>query len=123
MGGGFLELYHEHRFLTDSFDPRTIRVLAIVWLLVWMMVLAHALRRTDLDPVTKLMWVLVVILVPVVGVFFYWFIAPNEPVRVLGRDDVWVQPDEPIKCVMCQTMIPGDQTACPKCGWSYTRKT
>ncbi|MCD6050484.1 MAG: Phospholipase D-nuclease N-terminal [Verrucomicrobia bacterium] len=87
------------------------------------MVLAQALKRRDLDPVTKLMWVLVIILVPVFGVVFYGFIAPNEPVRVLGRDDVRVQPDEPIKCVTCQTTIPGDATVCPKCGWSYTGKT
>lgn len=76
----------------------------------------------DLDPVTKLMWVLVIILVPAAGVFFYWFIAPGEPARRLGRDDVRVQPDEPIKCVSCKTVIPGDKTACPECGWSYVGK-
>jgi hypothetical protein len=66
--------------------------------------------------------VLVVILVPIAGVFFYCFLAPDAPRRVLGRDDVRVQPDEPIKCVKCQTVIPGDATVCPKCGWSYAHK-
>jgi len=103
-------------------NSKVFTVLTIVWIAMLLLTLAHLLRRTDLDPVTKLMWVLVVIMVPIAGVLFYWFIAPNEPCRVLGRDDVRLQPDEPIKCVTCQTVIPGDATVCPKCGWSYVRK-
>lgn len=97
-------------------------VLGGVWLVIWLWTLWRALARHDLDPVTKLMWVLVVILVPIARVFLCWFIAPNEPHRVLGRDDVRVQPDEPIKCFKCQTVIPGDATVCPKCGWSFVEK-
>ncbi len=108
-----------YKFQSDS---PALLVLGILWLLVWLWTMWQALARTDLDPVTKLMWVLVVILVPIAGVFFYCFLAPDAPRRALGRDDVRVLPDEPIKCVKCQTVIPGDATVCPKCGWSYAHK-
>jgi len=52
----------------------------IIYGLVWLLVLATTLYRADLDPVTKLTWVVVVIFVPVFGVLLYWFVGPN-PVR------------------------------------------
>jgi heme/copper-type cytochrome/quinol oxidase subunit 2 len=47
--------------------------------LVWLIVLAAILLRTDFDPITKLTWVIVVIFVPVFGLLFYWFLAPSRP--------------------------------------------
>lgn len=110
------------RLFSFHSDSPAVVVLGVFWLIVWLMVMAHALRRTDLDPVTKLMWVLVVILVPIAGVFFYWFIAPPFLVAYENRPS---QPklDEPIRCVQCRTLIPGDATACPKCGWSYVEQS
>jgi len=45
---------------------------------VWLLVLAVILGRSDLDPVTKLTWVIVVIFVPFFGILLYWTIAPGS---------------------------------------------
>jgi hypothetical protein len=47
-----------------------------VYGLLWLFVLGRVLTRADLDPVTRLTWVIVVIFVPVVGIAFYALIAP-----------------------------------------------
>lgn len=100
-------------------------------MLVWLYVLHCALSRSDLDPVTKLTWVLVVILVPVFGVVFYLGIAiepklpqgtsgarSSEPVSEKDYKDENYQ-NQPTVCIACKTVIPAGATACPKCGWSY----
>jgi len=53
---------------------------AALWIygLVWLLVLALILRRSDLDPVTKLTWVIVVIFVPFFGMLLFWSIAPSS---------------------------------------------
>ncbi len=44
--------------------------------LAWLVVLGTILRRADLDSVTKLTWIIVVIFVPFFGILLYWFIDP-----------------------------------------------
>jgi hypothetical protein len=44
--------------------------------LLWLLALGRVLTRADLDPVTRLTWVIVVIFVPVVGIFLYVLVAP-----------------------------------------------
>jgi ribosomal protein L40E len=108
--------------------------LTILWIIVWLVVLADALSRKDLDPVTKLTWILVIILVPVFGVVFYSLIAPAPPwrlqnpssSRVAGTVSEKDYQDEkyrnqPTECIMCKTTIPAGATVCPKCGWSYLK--
>ena len=51
----------------------------IMWGIALLLSLAHALERRDVDPVTRLTWVLVLILVPFFGIFLYWMIAPKSP--------------------------------------------
>jgi ribosomal protein L40E len=108
--------------------------LTILWIIVQLVVLAGALSRKDLDAVTKLTWILVIILVPVFGVFFYWFIAPAPPWKLQNpssprgsgsvsekdyQDEKYR--NQPTECIMCKTTIPAGATACPKCGWSYLK--
>jgi ribosomal protein L40E len=102
--------------------------LTILWIIVELVVLAGALSRKDLEPVTKLTWIVVIILVPVFGVFFYWFIAPAPPwsTRGLGTEAGYDYKDEkyrnqPTECIKCKTTIPAGATTCPKCGWSYLK--
>ena len=45
--------------------------LIVVYFIVWLVGLGRALLRKDLDPVTLLMWVLVIILVPLAGLLLY----------------------------------------------------
>ena len=50
------------------------------YVLVWLIVLGAVLVRKDFDPVTRLTWVLVVMFVPVAGIFLYFFLSPvQEP--------------------------------------------
>jgi len=89
-------------------------VMASIWTVAWLLVLATALSRRDLDPVTRLTWVLVIILVPVFGVLVYWVVAPKAPSEVQPAAVL-----EPTTCVECGMSIPSGATVCPKCGWSY----
>jgi hypothetical protein len=56
-----------------------------VYLLVWLGVLGAILIRKDFDPVTRLTWVLVVILVPVAGLLLYLFLAPARELKTHGQ--------------------------------------
>jgi hypothetical protein len=60
-------------------------------LIVWLLVLGTLLVRTDLDPVTKLMWVIVVIFVPIFGILFYWFLEPKA-VAAFTRKEKKIDP-------------------------------
>jgi type VI protein secretion system component VasK len=62
-------------------------VLAVIWLVIWLFVLYRLLARPDLRPVTKFMWVFVVVSVPFFGVLFYWF-CPIRRYRP-RRDEDW----------------------------------
>ena len=66
----------------------------LAWTAVWIWTLALILGRRDFDSVTKLTWVVVVIFVPVFGVFLYAFIAPERwsPEKADGRDDLYGTP-------------------------------
>jgi ribosomal protein L40E len=88
-----------------------------LWTLVWMIVLATVLTRKDFDPVTRLTWALVVILVPFFGVVLYWVVAPRQPRETAktARDYT----SQPTTCITCGTAVPAGATQCPKCGWSY----
>lgn len=94
-------------------------ILAIViWTIAWLVVLASALLRSDLDPVTRLTWVLVIILVPIFGVILYCFIGPKRPLvpkQAPAR--------EPTTCMSCGGNIPNDQSVCSNCGWSYDNRS
>ena len=46
--------------------------------LLWLLSLGLALTRGDLDPVSRLTWVLVIILVPLAGLILYFVLAPRR---------------------------------------------
>jgi hypothetical protein len=50
----------------------------LAWTAAWIGTLALILSRRDFDSVTRLTWVVVVIFVPIFGVFLYAFIAPER---------------------------------------------
>ena len=53
----------------------------IIWACAWIYALAAALDRQDLDPVTRLTWVVVLIFVPLFGIVLYAVVAPSRPKR------------------------------------------
>ena len=59
--------------------------LFVLWGLVWIAVLYCILTREDLDTLTKLLWTVVVIFVPVFGVVLYWIAAPASKSGVSSR--------------------------------------
>src|SRR6516165_8023571 len=93
----------------------------VVWTLVWLVVLGTLLARKDLDPITKLTWVLVVILVPFFGVVFYCLLGPKR--RPSSGRSAEHAASEPVGCVSCGAEIPAGVATCPKCGWSYESKS
>jgi hypothetical protein len=88
-----------------------------LWTIVWLLVLSVALARKDFDPVTRLTWVLVIILVPFFGVLLYAVVAPKQP-RERESDCA----GQPVNCVSCGTTIAAGATKCPSCGWSYIKE-
>jgi hypothetical protein len=100
-----------------NFSPHLLQGLLLwagLWTLVWMIVLATVLTRKDFDPIARLTWALVVILVPFFGVVLYWVVAPRQP-REKPKDYT----QQPTTCITCGTVVPAGATQCPKCGWSY----
>lgn len=102
-----------------NFPPQ----LLLVYLAVWVVVLGWVLARKDMQPITQLMWVLVIILVPVFGLMLYCIIGPERTTAPSLPAAPAPQPharkSEPIECMQCHSMIPADATICTKCGWSY----
>jgi hypothetical protein len=56
-------------------------VFGIVYFIFWLFALSSLLARTDLDPVEKLTWVIVMIFVAFFGLIFYLAIAPARNLR------------------------------------------
>jgi hypothetical protein len=53
----------------------------VVWIFVWLLVAIRVLRRTDIGVGGKVVWILVILLVPVLGLFVYflWDAARPRP--------------------------------------------
>ena len=56
-------------------------LLVIVWLLIWIVAMVEIIRRKDLTTAAKVVWALVVLLLPVVGVIVYLVARPPEHER------------------------------------------
>ena len=91
--------------------PLGLILLAVAAGLFWLIVLASALSRNDLDPLTKFMWIFVIVAASIFGALLYLFIAPD---RRKTSDDV----SATTTCAGCHATIPLDSSVCPKCGRS-----
>ena len=97
--------------------PSSLMVLIVIGGLFWLIVLAFALSRNDFDPVTKFMWVFVIVAASIFGAILYLLIAPCAPCdSKASGDDV----SEDATCASCRATIPAGSNTCTKCGWSYT---
>ena len=73
-------------------------LIAIPLLLIWVLTLVDLFRRHDLNGSRKVLWALVVLLVPVVGVIVYFVARPPQPTdRPPTSDAVGDQSYEPIR--------------------------
>jgi hypothetical protein len=51
----------------------------VVWVFVWFLVAVRVLRRTDLGVGGKILWLLVILLVPILGLFAYFLWDAARP--------------------------------------------
>jgi len=58
-----------------------VTLLVIVWLLIWIVALVELVRRPDLTTGSKVLWALLILLVPVIGVIIYLVARPPEHER------------------------------------------
>jgi phospholipase D-like protein len=59
-------------------------LLAVVWVLLWAVCLFDILRRRDLGTGSKVLWALVVLLLPIVGLLVYVVVRPADATGRLG---------------------------------------
>jgi hypothetical protein len=55
-----------------------ITLLAIVWVVIWAMSLVDVVRRRDIGTGSKVLWALVILLLPVVGLIVYLIARPAD---------------------------------------------
>jgi hypothetical protein len=73
-------------------------LIVIPLLLIWVLTVVDLLRRHDLSGPRKVLWALVVLLIPVVGVIVYFVARPPQPTdRPATLDGVGDQSFEPIR--------------------------
>jgi hypothetical protein len=73
-------------------------LIAIPLFLIWVLTLVDLVRRHDLNGSRKVLWALVVLLVPVVGVIVYFIARPPQPTdRPATLDGLGDQSYEPIR--------------------------
>jgi FtsH-binding integral membrane protein len=54
----------------------------VAWILVWLLVAVRVVRRRDLGFAGKLLWLVVILVVPLVGVFVYFLWDASRPRQV-----------------------------------------
>jgi heme/copper-type cytochrome/quinol oxidase subunit 2 len=83
-------------FNLDTTDYPNLGYLILIWTGIWVLTLGLILSRRDFDAITRLTWVVVVIFVPVFGVFLYAFVAPERwsPKKADHRDNLYGTPWE-----------------------------
>ena len=60
-------------------------VIAILWFLVWVLVVVDIVRRPQFTTVKKLAWALIVLIFPIVGVIAYLIVRPPDSSDRYGR--------------------------------------
>jgi hypothetical protein len=73
-------------------------LIVIPLLLIWLLTLVDLFRRHDLSTGRTVLWALVVLLVPVVGVIVYFVARPPQPTdRAPSLDGIGDESFEPIR--------------------------
>lgn len=73
-------------------------LIAIPLLLIWVLTLVDLLRRHDLSTGRKVLWALVVLILPVIGVIIYFIARPPQPTdRAASLNGLGDESFEPIR--------------------------
>jgi hypothetical protein len=60
-------------------------VIAILWFLVWVLVVVDIVRRPQFTTQKKIAWALIVLIFPIVGVIAYLIVRPPDSADRYGR--------------------------------------
>jgi hypothetical protein len=73
-------------------------LIAIPLLLIWVLTLVDLFRRHDLSTGLKVLWALVVLILPVIGVIIYFIARPPQPTdRAASLNSLGDESFEPIR--------------------------
>jgi hypothetical protein len=60
------------RVLAYTFGQGLAAAALAMWIFVWLLVAVRVIRRHDLGPVGKVLWIVVILIVPLLGLFAYF---------------------------------------------------
>jgi hypothetical protein len=58
--------------LAYTFGTGFFAIAVLVWILVWLVIAVSVVRRRDLGSVGKVFWLVVILVIPLVGLFIYF---------------------------------------------------
>jgi hypothetical protein len=58
--------------LAYTFGTGFFAIAVLVWILVWLVIAVSVVRRRDLGFVGKVFWLVVILVIPLVGLFIYF---------------------------------------------------
>jgi hypothetical protein len=67
--------------LAYTFGTGLVAVALVMWIVVWVLVAVRLVRRRDLGFAGKLFWLVVILVVPLVGLFVYYLWDAFRPAR------------------------------------------
>jgi hypothetical protein len=67
--------------LSYTFGTGLAAAALVAWILVWLLVAVRVVRRRDLGFGGKLLWLVVILVVPLVGLFVYFLWDATRPRR------------------------------------------
>jgi hypothetical protein len=67
--------------LSYTFGTGLAAAALVVWIFVWLLVAVRVARRRDLGFAGKLLWLVVILVVPLVGLFVYFLWDASRPSR------------------------------------------
>ena len=65
-----------------------ILIIFIPLLLLWIFALVDLFRRDDVEGGAKALWALIIVLLPIVGMFIYFIVRPSPKPQTTADDDL-----------------------------------
>jgi len=67
--------------LAYTFGTGFFTIALVVWIVVWLVIAVSVVRRRDLGFVGKVFWLVVILVIPLVGLFIYFLWDAARPAR------------------------------------------
>lgn len=69
-------------------DPVWVILVALPLLFLWIVGAIDVLRRKDMPVLAKVLWILIILIVPILGLLAYFFLRPHDASLPTGDDAV-----------------------------------